>query len=730
VINLEPGAALFHNGDPADSVYVVVQGTLELSAVKRGDAEASELRQVRAGGTLGEEALVAGLKRAGVARAVNSASVAEAPAALLRRALERAGDASALAREVRTLRRDVARDLLLTSSPSRFLDATELELLLDSVRYASYDSGQWVQRQGELAVHCSFLQKGLLQIQSEHDARVRVHGYLSPGDFFGDEELLSGSAYTYSTVALGDSVCLHAGADVMRNLCDRNPRLVQKLRRMSITRKTATLAPGAQLAGMTQHVLKDAYRMQMARSLLAIDQNSCVRCGHCAWACAEVHEGVTRLIRSGDKILVPTNLGESEGLASLLLPNTCQHCEHPACTIDCPTGAIGRDLEGEVFVREDSCTGCGACAKACPWQNIQMAPRLAPPKSKGKPGSDGPLSQLVAVKCDLCRDYEAPACVRACPTDAVQRLDPNEQFDAVRALFGPAVSQGGPSAPERRSAAVWGFRIASALLLVVFFLLVPRVQDLGKSAILSTGGLALLGTLVLAGHALPKRGVRFWMRRREQRGLRSRPLARAGSLLSPWVKVHQTVGLVTLGAVIAHSGFSVASGLSGLLMATFLLSAGSGIFGAVVYRVVPRRVTALEWRGALPEELPAERELLLDRLYESLSGADVLLKKVAERVLVPYSESPWEGVRLLFSGRDLRAERARLIADINARLEGRGGERLAGLQDLVRTVVDLRALPIRRFLTAMLRWWQPLHAILTVTLLLLLALHVWAQVGG
>ena len=40
-----------------------------------------------------------------------------------------------------------------------------------------------------------------------------------------------------------------------------------------------------------------------------------------------------------------------------------------------PTGAIGRDPEGEVFIRPQLGTGCGACAKAGPWENIQMAAR-------------------------------------------------------------------------------------------------------------------------------------------------------------------------------------------------------------------------------------------------------------------------------------------------------------------------------------------------------------------
>ena len=60
-------------------------------------------------------------------------------------------------------------------------------------------------------------------------------------------------------------------------------------------------------ASSTQHVFRDLYRMQVARSLLVIDQDSCVRCGHCAWSCAEVH-GQTRLIRRGSGEIRPGDL--------------------------------------------------------------------------------------------------------------------------------------------------------------------------------------------------------------------------------------------------------------------------------------------------------------------------------------------------------------------------------------------------------------------------------------
>jgi len=735
LFELAAGEALFEPGDPSDALFVVVRGEVELWSVARGDEAPRVLRVVTQGGTFGEEAVVAGLLRSARAVCAVPAHLAEVPLGVLSRALTRAGATSLFDREVRVLERALTRSLLGTLSFGRYLDEADLELLLDAVHTRSYGAGQFLQRQGDAPEHCLLLQKGLVQIQSEQAGRVRVHGYLSGGDFFGDEEILAGEPLRYSVVAMGDTLCIHADAGVMRRLSDSNVGLAKRLRRLTLGQRAAGRAagraePSAELGAatqQTQHVLKDAYRMQMARSLLAIDQESCVRCGHCAWACAESHSGVSRLIRSGDKIVV----ADAGAFANLLLPNTCQHCEHPACMIDCPTGAIGRDVEGEVFIREQLCTGCGACAKACPWHNIQLAPRATLARA-ATPGAT--LSALVAVKCDLCRDYEAPACVRSCPTDAIQRLDPREEFSAVRALFNHE------SEPERKpeSELARGARSSkraqaplalSALFVLVTLGVVWQAPPTGAFA-LGAGVVAGVGSLALASHALLKRRISLWLLPREKRGLgRGDARPAAGSVLSPWVRAHQSLGLVTLAATFLHSGFVWPAGASGALFATILASALSGGFGAWVYRWVPPRLSRLEWRGALPEELGRERRELIDRLYRLTSGQDPLLKRVTELILGPYSRSSWESLRLLASGRDLRQERARLRRSIDERLEGRGQERLLGLDELIKVVVDLRALPLRRGLTAALRLWQPVHAGLTLALVVLLALHVLGRLG-
>jgi Fe-S-cluster-containing hydrogenase component 2 len=98
-----------------------------------------------------------------------------------------------------------------------------------------------------------------------------------------------------------------------------------------------------------------------AQNLLVIDLDRCTRCDLCVRACAEAHDGVTRLLRDGlryDKYLVAT---------------TCRTCRDPLCMTQCPVGSIRRKDNLEIII-EDWCIGCSKCAELCPFGNINMHP--------------------------------------------------------------------------------------------------------------------------------------------------------------------------------------------------------------------------------------------------------------------------------------------------------------------------------------------------------------------
>lgn len=96
--------------------------------------------------------------------------------------------------------------------------------------------------------------------------------------------------------------------------------------------------------------------------------------------------------------------------------HTCMHCTDAACIEVCPAEpkAMCRDAAtGFVYVEEDRCVGCGSCVEACPFG----VPHVDEKKEK-------------SVKCDGCIDRveqgREPACVKACPADAISFGDLSE----------------------------------------------------------------------------------------------------------------------------------------------------------------------------------------------------------------------------------------------------------------------------------------------------------------
>jgi Fe-S-cluster-containing dehydrogenase component len=144
---------------------------------------------------------------------------------------------------------------------------------------------------------------------------------------------------------------------------------------------------------------------------MVIDLDRCTRCDDCVRACAATHDNNPRFNRTGKKH------------DHWLVANACMHCLDPVCMIGCPTGAIGRETEsGNVTINDQTCIGCSICANSCPYDNIQM---VMVNHQNGDPIVDHTgLPILKATKCDLCIDQlGGPACQRACPHDALLRID-------------------------------------------------------------------------------------------------------------------------------------------------------------------------------------------------------------------------------------------------------------------------------------------------------------------
>jgi Fe-S-cluster-containing hydrogenase component 2 len=131
------------------------------------------------------------------------------------------------------------------------------------------------------------------------------------------------------------------------------------LSRLAISSTPAPLLPGSSLREATNRAPVTKIVSQCADALLVMDLDLCINCDQCVKACESLH-GKSRLIRNGIQI------------GKYLVPSACRHCDDPKCMNRCPTGAIKRRPEGEIYFQYDMCIGCGNCAIACPYDNIAM----------------------------------------------------------------------------------------------------------------------------------------------------------------------------------------------------------------------------------------------------------------------------------------------------------------------------------------------------------------------
>ncbi len=151
-----------------------------------------------------------------------------------------------------------------------------------------------------------------------------------------------------------------------------------------------------------------------------VDLDRCSGCKACVTACHTLN-GLDEHETWRDVGLL---VGGTTSLPVLQHVTTaCHHCVEPGCLEACPVNAYEKDqLTGIVKHLDDQCFGCQYCTLACPYDV---------PKYHAKKG--------IVRKCDMCSSRlaagEAPACVQACPHEAIriQVVDVEQAVEAAEA---------------------------------------------------------------------------------------------------------------------------------------------------------------------------------------------------------------------------------------------------------------------------------------------------------
>lgn len=148
---------------------------------------------------------------------------------------------------------------------------------------------------------------------------------------------------------------------------------------------------------------------------MVVDLRRCTGCHACSVACKSENLTPLSVFRNWVKII---EKGRYPNVSRSFLPSMCNNCDNPICVRNCPTQATYRRGDGIVMQDPHRCIGCKYCMASCPY-DVRYA---------------DPMKGIVQ-KCLWCvHRVDAglePACVNACPTNALIFGDVNDHESRI-----------------------------------------------------------------------------------------------------------------------------------------------------------------------------------------------------------------------------------------------------------------------------------------------------------
>lgn len=436
------GEVVFERNDPGSSLFAIADGSV---AVEVDANDPTRTVPIPTGTIFGEVGLISGRRRGATIRAAEPAILVE----ISRNAALKLMAAVPGAKRAIT-RISLERQLLQMFGSG--LTPADLTEALDSAEVVSVPAGKPIITEGETGDDIFVIRQGSMIVEKQIGGKPVFLRYLPAGTYVGEMAVITGDPRNATVKAAIKSEVVKVSGEAFRRILSAKPALAEKARAEMAARqdlnsfiesRRESFNSAVQLYSETAKFLVDK-GIGEATDVLLIDENLCVGCDNCEKACADSHEGLSRLDREAGATF-----------AHIHVPTSCRHCEHPHCMSDCPPNAIHRGPDGEVFI-DDTCIGCGNCQRYCPYGVIRM--EAAPPEKPGilswlffgmgpGPGEpsktwakknrpEGVEAPKKAIKCDMCSGLAGgPACVRACPTGAALRVSP-ETFLSVARLSG------------------------------------------------------------------------------------------------------------------------------------------------------------------------------------------------------------------------------------------------------------------------------------------------------
>ncbi len=422
---LKENDVVFAVGEFGTTVYMIAEGSVHVHVDPKNW---STVVPLESGTFFGELAMISVRPRTATVTAAEKSVIIETPRRTMIKVMnsvpsvEQQIHEAAMARQLRAyLSQEIAGDLMTS--------------VIETAKDLVFKPGQALFQEGDKADGIFIIRKGSVTASHTVGDEEVMSRFIPAGSFVGAGSVVASKPHYMTARASTQVSATWIEGKKFIAIMDQIPEFKRRVDTNIVQQLIDNEVMSANREGENLMQFLIDQGMGESTDILLIDDSLCVGCNNCEKACADTHGGVSRLDREAG----PT-------FANVHVPISCRHCEDPYCMTDCPPNAIHRAPDGEVYIN-DTCIGCGNCKDNCPYGVIKLAktvpdrPSLltrilfgaGSDKGDGGYGGDGTEARKYALKCDACKDIDGGhSCVRACPTGAAFRVNPEEFFTVER----------------------------------------------------------------------------------------------------------------------------------------------------------------------------------------------------------------------------------------------------------------------------------------------------------